>query len=109
MKHVVVILPEAKEDIIDIYLYCAEHNSIARANTLLDGLEEKCASLSNNPGCGHTVPELKRVYVESFREVHFKPYRIIYQVSNEKVYVHAILDGRRELQELLERRIIRQN
>jgi hypothetical protein len=27
------------------------------ANTLLDGMEEKCASLSNNPGRRHTVPE----------------------------------------------------
>jgi toxin ParE1/3/4 len=107
MKHAVVILPEAKEDIVDIYLYCAEHDSIARANTLLDGLEEKCDSLCSNPERGHSVPELKRVYVESFREIHFQLFRIIYQVSNEKVYVHAILDGRRELQELLERRIIR--
>ena len=107
MKHAVVILPEAKEDIIDIYLYCAEHDSIARANTLLDGLEEKCDSLCGNPELGHAVSELKRVSVESFREIHYKPYRIVFQISNEKVYVHAILDGRRELQELLERRIIR--
>jgi len=107
MKHAVVILPEAKEDLIDIYLYLAKHDSTARANMLLDGLEEKCASLCNNPERGHAAPELKRVHVESFREIHYKPYRIVFQISNEKVFVHAILDGRRELQELLERRVIR--
>lgn len=107
MKHAVVILPEAKEDLVDIYRYLAEHDSYARANILLDGLKEKCASLRSNSERGHTVPELDHVHVESFREIHYKPYRIIFQISNEKVYVHAIFDGRRELQEVLERRIIR--
>jgi toxin ParE1/3/4 len=107
MKQTVVILPDAKEDLVDIYVYVAEHGSIIRADALLNGLEEKFASLSNNPQRGHTVSELKRVHVESFREIHYKPYRIVFQISEEKVYVHAVLDGRRELQEFLERRILR--
>ncbi|MDD5673208.1 MAG: type II toxin-antitoxin system RelE/ParE family toxin [Chitinivibrionales bacterium] len=107
MKYTVFILPEAKEDLFEIYRYVAEHDSIARAEALLDGLEEKCVSLCNHPERGHGVPELKRVYVESFREIHYKPYRIIFQISPKNVYVHAVLDGRRELQDLLERRMLR--
>ena len=68
MRRTVVILPEAKEDLIDIYLYAAEHESAVRADALLDGLEEKCASLRSFPMRGHTVPELKRIHVESYRE-----------------------------------------
>lgn len=92
---------------MDIYLYVAEHDSISRADALLDALEEKCASLSENPARGHVVAELKRVHVEGFREVHYKPFRIIFQISDKSVYMHAVLDGRRELQEILERRIMR--
>jgi toxin ParE1/3/4 len=107
VKHTVVILPEAKEDLVDLYWYVADHGSIMQADALLDGLEEKCESLSGNPDRGHTVPELKRIHSESFKEIHYKPYRVIFQISGEIVYVHAVLDGRRELQEILENRILR--
>jgi toxin ParE1/3/4 len=107
MRYGVVVGPEAKEDVFDIYRYVIENDSITHAEALLEKLEEKCALLCENPQRGHTVPELRRVHVENFREIHFKPYRIIFQISGEQVYVHAVLDGRRELQELLERRLLR--
>ena len=64
-------------------------------------------SLAELPNRGHIPPELDRIGVVEYREIHFKPYRIIYQVIESKVYIHCILDGRRELHELLEKRIIR--
>ena len=85
MTYRVIVLPEAKEDLIDIYIYIARHDSILNAETLLIKLEDKCASLKENPERGHEVPELKRVFVESFREIHFKPYRIIFQIVSETV------------------------
>jgi toxin ParE1/3/4 len=107
MNNKVIILPEARDDLVDIYLYISKHDSINSADSLLYKLEKKCLSLKNSPERGHTVPELGRIYVEGFREIHFKPYRIIYQCIIDVVYIHAILDGRRELQEFLERRILR--
>lgn len=107
MKFHIIILPEARDDLIDIYQYVAEHDSMGHADLLLDVLEEKCSSLCLHPQRGHPVPELKRIHVESYREIHHKPYRIIFQILSEIVYIHAVLDGRRDLQDLLERRIIR--
>jgi toxin ParE1/3/4 len=102
----VIMLPEARDDLFEIYKYIARNDSMAKADTLLNRIEEKCLSLCTLPERGNTVNELERVYVEGFRQIHFKPYRIIFQVIGKKVFVHAILDGRRELQELLERRIL---
>jgi toxin ParE1/3/4 len=106
MTEKVILLPEAKGDMVDLYLYVARHDSVIHADALLLKLEETCSSLCNNPERGHVVPELKRVFVGGFREIHFKPYRIIFQTAGETVYVHAVLDGRRELQELLEKRML---
>jgi hypothetical protein len=39
---------------------------------------------------------------------HLKVYRIIYQIVGLDVFVHAVLDGRRDIQELLYQRLIRQ-
>lgn len=106
MKYEVLMLPEAEGDLVAVYRYVAEHDSAGKAEKLLTVLEQKCSALSGNPERGHSVPELRRIYVTGFREIHFKPYRIIYQIVVDKVYLHAVLDGRRELQELLERRLM---
>lgn len=107
MKYKVIILPEAKADILGIYLYVAENDSPSRAEKLLHNLEKRFEALSHSPERGHLVPELQRIHVKVFREIHFKPYRILYQIVEHDVYIHAVLDGRRDLQELLELRLLR--
>ena len=107
MKYKVYLISDAEEDIFAIYNYISISDSIEKAEHLLDKIQETCLSLTDLPDRGHIPPELERIGVIEYREIHFKPYRIIYQVIESNVYIHCILDGRRELQELLEKRIIR--
>jgi toxin ParE1/3/4 len=39
--------------------------------------------------------------------IAFKPYRIIYRVMAENVYFLVIADGRRDMQALLQRRLLK--
>lgn len=103
----VYIIEDAEQDIIDIYDYITFSDSIEKAEYVLQNIEEKCSSLSEFPNRGHLPPELERIGIFEYREIHFKPYRIIYQVIDQKVYIHCVLDGRRELQKLLENRLLR--
>ena len=73
----------------------------------LDQLESLCKRLSELPMRGHVPPELERIGVKSYREVHFKPYRVLCEVAGLEVYVHCVLDGRRDMQSLIERRLLR--
>ena len=107
MKHQVLVVAEGEEDILDIYGYVLRTNGRSRADYVLRKLLETCQSLAELPLRGHSPPELERVGVHAFREVHFKPYRIIYQVAGRKVLIHCVLDGRRAVQEILERRLLR--
>ncbi len=107
MKYSVYIISDAEEDILSIYNYISISDSMENAGQLLKKIYETCSSLSELPNRGHIPLELERIGVIEYREIHFKPYRIIYQVVESSVYIHCILDGRRELQELLEKRIIR--
>jgi toxin ParE1/3/4 len=74
---------------------------------LLDKLEETCLSLSELPNRGPVPPELERVAVFDYLEIHYKPYRIIYQVISHRVFIHCVLDGRRDIGELLQKRLLR--
>jgi toxin ParE1/3/4 len=107
MRHQVLVVAEAEEDIFDIYKYVLRADGRNRADHLLAKLQETCQSLAEMPRRGHSPPELERVGVRGYREIHFKPYRVIYQIVGRKVFIHCVLDGRRNLQEFLERRLLR--
>jgi len=107
MKYQVFLVAEAEEDVFDIYRYVLSGDGRDRADDVLAKLQETCASLSQMPNKGHIPPELDRIGVHGFREIHFQPYRIIYQIVDKKVFIHCVLDGRRALQDVLERRLLR--
>ena len=78
-----------------------------KAGKLPENVARTILSLQSMPLRGHVPVELERAGVMEFREVLFKPYRIIYQVVKSRVYVHCVLDGRRNMQDLLQERILR--
>ena len=43
----------------------------------------------------------------SFHKVRSGDYRIIYEIDNNQVYIHSVLDGRRNIQEILSERLLR--
>jgi len=106
-RYRVQITDEAEQDLIDIYTYIAIHDSEEKAAYVLDHLESLCTRLAGLPSRGHVPPELDRIGVMNYREVHFKPYRVIYEAIGQDIFIHCILDGRRDMQSLLERRLVR--
>ncbi len=108
MKYNVYIIHDAEQDILSIFEYIASADSSKKAAHVYSKLKEKCMFLSHLPKKGHVPPELERIDVYDYREIHFKPYRIIYQITGKDVYIHCILDGRRTLQTILEKRLLEQ-
>jgi toxin ParE1/3/4 len=106
-RYRVRLTEDAERDLIDIYHYVAHHDSEEKAAYLLDQLETLCSRLAELPRRGHVPPELDRIGVTAFREVHFKPYRVVYEVIGQDVFIYGIFDGRRDMQSLLQRRLIR--
>jgi len=45
--------------------------------------------------------------IAEFREVHYKPYRVIDRIFSARVVVYCVLDGTRDMQSLLQRRLTR--
>lgn len=107
MTYEVFIVADAEEDLYEIYNYVATYDSVTKAENLLTKLEATCQSLPSLANRGHLPPELERIGVFDYQKIHYKPYRTIYQVIESTVFVHCVLDGRRDLQQLLDRRILR--
>jgi len=103
----VYVIEDAEKDLSDIYSYISRNDSLESAEYVFDAIQDACLGLSSLPSRGHVPPEMGRIGIFDYLEIHFKPYRIIYQIRENDIYVHCILDGRRSLQELLQERLIR--
>ena len=107
----VVLTEDAQQDLQELYDYIAAHDAPARADYVLDCIEQLLASLSNMPERGAWTKELLALGIREYRETYFKPYRVIYRViqgdKRRMVYVYLIVDGRRDMQALLQRRMFR--
>ena len=99
---------DAVRDLDGIVDYVAERDLPKKAIDLFNAIAKTIGRLSDQPNRGARPKELAALGIRDYREVYFKPYRIIYRVveSEQMVYVYLIADGRRNLQTLLARRLL---
>ena len=108
MKYKVNIVKSAEDDLLEIYKYIYFSDCEENADKIYSKLINKLSSVKEFPNRGHISPELNLLGIEDFLEINYKPYRIIYQIIGKVVFVHTILDGRRDIQKLLQERLIRE-
>lgn len=96
----------AEDDLEAIHRYLADHRSVEAADALLDRLVETIEALERFPHRGACPAELESLGIREFRHVLFDPYRLIYRIFGKKVVVLVVADGRRNMQALLERRLL---
>jgi toxin ParE1/3/4 len=98
----------AEEDLESLHAYLAQHRSSEDADALLETLLAKAETLERFPDRGVVPKELDRLGMRSFRQLIQTPYRIVYRVIGPEVVVLLIADGRRDMQTLLEHRLLGQ-
>jgi toxin ParE1/3/4 len=103
----VVLTADAEEDLRDIVDFIDQHDGWVRADEVLSQLETAVDRLETFPVKNPIVKELRDIGVMDFREAYFKPYRLVYRVSEKRVDVHLICDGRRDMTTLLQQRLLR--
>lgn len=106
-KYDVIFDQDAEEDLFDIATFAAVNDSGEGADRLLSALRQTCQTVRRPPLRGNIPTELFQIGVIEFRELHYKPYRVIYSLESTTVYVHCVLDGRRDIQTILQERLLR--
>ncbi len=106
MPFTVFLTDDAAYDLNELYDYIALHDALGKANSVLSKIEKVLFSLTESPERGAYPKELLSIGIHEYREVFFKPYRIIYRIIKKKIYVLLIADGRRDMESLLLRRLL---
>lgn len=103
-----VLLTEgAEQDLESIYGYIAQFDCVASADYVLDRLGSVMEGLATFPERGNHPKELLAVGIKEYRQTSFKPYRVIYRVIDRRVVIYVVADGRRDMQTVLARRLLR--
>jgi len=105
MRFDVVLTEDAERDLEELYDYIARHDTPGKAAGVLDRIEETLERLCAFPERGTHPKELLALGIRDYRQIYFKPYRMIYRIIERRVYVYLIIDGRRDMQRLLLRRL----
>ena len=96
----------AKEDLLNIVDYIKQ-DSVEHARKAYEQIREKAHSGNFFPLRGRVVPELQKEGITIYRELIEQPWRIMYKIENDSVYIMAIFDSRQNVEELLLQKLLR--
>jgi len=96
----------ADRDLESIIEWIARDDTEA-AIRILQRIRKAASGLETIPRRGRIVPELEELSLLVYREILAPPWRIIYRISGYHVFVMAVIDSRRNVEDILFERLIR--
>ncbi|MFH1214992.1 MAG: type II toxin-antitoxin system RelE/ParE family toxin [Pseudomonadota bacterium] len=105
-KYQVIWSVTAHADLSGIIEYIAQ-DSPATAKTILKNIKTKAANLYLSPQRGRVVPELNDQGITQYRELVINPWRLIYRITDDSVFVLSVLDARQNVEDILLARLIK--
>jgi len=107
MKYAVVILKSAEQDLRDLKRYLVKDFGMPVWQDSLDNLKATINNLKSFPFSGSIPDELQHINLAQYRQVITGKNRIIYEVRQTTLYVHIVVDNRRDMKTMLTRRLLR--
>jgi toxin ParE1/3/4 len=104
-KFNVVWASVAEKDLVNIIEYIAE-DSPQNALNILKSIRKQASDLYTLPERGRIVPELYDQGILQYHELIIEPWRLIYRVSEQEVYVLSVIDSRRNVEDILMKRFV---
>jgi toxin ParE1/3/4 len=107
MSYKVVILESAEQDLKELRGYIVKNFSLDTWQDTYGKVKEAIRNLKTFPLAGSLPEEIERLNLTQYRQVLSGMNRVIYEVRQETVYIHIIVDARKDMISLLTRRLLR--
>ena len=96
----------AERDLALLVEYIAKRDLLRKAEHVLAKLTTLIESLAEHAERRVVVGELRAIGITQYQQVVRKPYRVVFEIQADTVFVLVIVDGRRDLQTLLQQRLL---
>ena len=97
---------DAGNEFLDILSYYLEKYGKEKTLDISERIIKKIEKLPSFPKQGKISPELYEIGITEIREIIELPWRIFYKVESTTIYIISILDSRRNIEELLYKKVI---
>ena len=79
------------------------------ARNIFDAIKNECENLNHFPLRYRIVPELQEIGITKYRELIYKRWRIVYKIDKSAVYIMAVIDAKRNIEDILFQRLVNTN
>jgi toxin ParE1/3/4 len=104
-KHQVVWAKVSENDLKEIIDYISVENP-SNALKILEKIKDAASGLYTFPERGRVLPELQDQGISQYRELIIPPWRLIYRIAEHEIYVLSVIDSRRNVEDILLKRLI---
>lgn len=101
-----VFLPAARTDLQNVRRYVIARFGGETWRETLARIQHDIAQLEAFPLSGQIPAELAEIGFPYYRQVVSGMNRIIYEIDDPMIYIHLIVDTRRNLKDMLEKRLL---
>lgn len=106
MTRTIVWSQDAADDLAAIIAFIQERSGKQTARTVYARIIEKIEKAASFPGIGRAVPELDILGNTDIHEIIEGPWRFLYRFDEHEIRVVSSLDGRRNIEEILYKKLI---
>ncbi|MCA1950117.1 MAG: type II toxin-antitoxin system RelE/ParE family toxin [Treponema sp.] len=106
MKKKIVWSQDASDDLFDIVSYIKEKSGTTIAYEIYQRIINHVEKIDLFPESGRVVPELISIGILDIREIIEAPWRIFYRVTESEIQIISVIDGRRNIEEILYKKVI---
>lgn len=107
MNYQVIILESAEYDLKIIRSYIIKNFSIKIWQNTYLKIKQSIQTLKEFPYSGTIPKELEKLNFDQYRQIISGKNRIIYEVRQNIIYIHIIIDSRQDFKSLLSKRLLR--
>ena len=106
MKYKIIWSKDAGEEMIEIISWYKYNVGKNIAQKIYKNINLQIKKLKDMPGIGKKVQILKDIGINDYRQIVQDHWIIYYKVEKENIHIISVIDGRRNLEEILYKKII---
>jgi toxin ParE1/3/4 len=106
MKHEIIWSKDAGDELTEIISYIKYHTGKITAEKVFLRIMDELKNISDNPAGRRIAPMLKEMGINYIHQLDIHPWVLYYKVESSRVEIISIIDERRNLEEILYKKVI---
>ncbi|MCL1832948.1 MAG: type II toxin-antitoxin system RelE/ParE family toxin [Leptospirales bacterium] len=106
MKHEIIWSKDAGDELVEIISYIKYNTGKITAEKIYSKIINEIKRAAENPKVRMLSPLLKELGINYIHQLNINPWIIYYKAENNRMEIISIIDGRRNLEEILYKKMM---